>query len=52
MANSQRGEDNFMSLKDFFGLWVTFCQDFKDVWKKEMQRIAKLRLLLTEFKDN
>lgn len=43
MANSQRGDDNIMSLKDFFGLWVTFCQDFKDVWKKEMQRIAKLR---------
>lgn len=27
--------------KDFFGLWSQFCIDFKDIWKKEEQRIIK-----------
>ncbi|CAG2060879.1 unnamed protein product, partial [Timema podura] len=27
--------------KDFFFLWSPFCTDFKDIWKKEQQRIIK-----------
>lgn len=27
--------------KDFFPLWAQFCFDFKDLWKKEQQRIIK-----------
>ncbi|XP_048506416.1 protein cappuccino isoform X2 [Athalia rosae] len=28
---------------DFFILWLTFCKDFKDIWKKEQQRLTKER---------
>ncbi|KAK7504877.1 hypothetical protein BaRGS_00003905 [Batillaria attramentaria] len=28
----------------FFSLWHAFCQDFKDHWKREQQRIVRLRL--------
>ncbi|XP_076654963.1 uncharacterized protein LOC143360204 [Halictus rubicundus] len=28
----------------FFVLWLGFCQDFKDIWKKEQQRIMKERM--------
>lgn len=28
----------------FFGLWLSFCQDFKDIWKKEQERMRKERL--------
>lgn len=28
----------------FFVLWLGFCQDFKDIWKKEQQRIRKERM--------
>lgn len=28
----------------FFALWLGFCQDFKDIWKKEQQRIKKERM--------
>ncbi|XP_063240371.1 protein cappuccino isoform X2 [Bacillus rossius redtenbacheri] len=27
--------------KEFFALWSQFCTDFKDIWKKEQQRIIK-----------
>lgn len=27
----------------FFSLWLSFCQNFKDYWKREQQRIVKLR---------
>jgi len=27
--------------KDFFALWHLFCQDFKNLWKKEQARIEK-----------
>ncbi|XP_043267190.1 uncharacterized protein [Venturia canescens] len=30
--------------KDFFLLWLSFCKDFKDIWKKEQQRIRKERI--------
>ncbi|XP_057327250.1 protein diaphanous homolog 1-like isoform X2 [Microplitis mediator] len=30
--------------KDFFGLWISFCKDFKDIWKKEQQRLKKERM--------
>ncbi|XP_014673617.1 PREDICTED: formin-2-like [Priapulus caudatus] len=30
--------------KDFFSQWQGFVRDFKDVWKKEQQRIAKKRV--------
>ncbi|KAG8232947.1 hypothetical protein J437_LFUL013375 [Ladona fulva] len=27
--------------KDFFALWSPFCKEFKDIWKKEQQRVMK-----------
>ncbi|XP_071455083.1 protein cappuccino-like [Hetaerina americana] len=27
--------------KDFFVLWSPFCKEFKDIWKKEQQRVMK-----------
>ncbi|XP_075225128.1 formin protein cappuccino isoform X3 [Lycorma delicatula] len=30
--------------KDFFPLWSPFCYDFKDLWKKEQQRMIKEKL--------
>ena len=30
-----------VSPKDFFSLWSVFCSEFKDLWKKEQQRIMK-----------
>ncbi|XP_012522925.1 formin-2 isoform X2 [Monomorium pharaonis] len=29
---------------DFFNLWLSFCRDFKDIWKREQQRIRKERI--------
>lgn len=31
--------------QDFFPLWGPFCSDFKDLWKKEQQRIIKEKLM-------
>lgn len=28
----------------FFVLWLRFCRDFKDIWKKEQQRMQKERM--------
>ncbi|CAL1536956.1 unnamed protein product [Lymnaea stagnalis] len=28
----------------FFSLWLSFCSDFKDIWKKEQQNIMKVRI--------
>ncbi|KAK2586047.1 hypothetical protein KPH14_012044 [Odynerus spinipes] len=28
----------------FFALWLNFCRDFKDIWKKEQQRMLKEKL--------
>ncbi|KAK0178705.1 hypothetical protein PV327_007568 [Microctonus hyperodae] len=30
--------------KDFFQLWMSFCKDFKDIWKNEQQRLKKEKL--------
>ena len=27
--------------KDFFSVWLPFCRDYKNLWKKEQARIAK-----------
>jgi hypothetical protein len=27
----------------FFNLWCSFCSDFKEAWKKEVQKLTKLR---------
>ncbi|ESO02023.1 hypothetical protein HELRODRAFT_65173, partial [Helobdella robusta] len=35
--------ESSVSPKDFFSLWFSFCQDFKDIWKKEIQKILKER---------
>ena len=35
--------ENEVTPEYFFSLWHTFCQDFKDHWKREQQRIIKLR---------
>ncbi|KAE8741150.1 hypothetical protein FOCC_FOCC013312 [Frankliniella occidentalis] len=36
--------------RDFFPLWSPFCSDFKDIWKKEQQRIAKEKMNATKKK--
>uniref|UniRef100_A0A0C9QYA8 Capu protein n=1 Tax=Fopius arisanus TaxID=64838 RepID=A0A0C9QYA8_9HYME len=36
--------------KDFFLLWLPFCRDFKDIWKKEQQRLRKERMALVRKK--
>ncbi|XP_047367963.1 formin-2-like isoform X2 [Vespa velutina] len=28
----------------FFSLWLNFCHDFKDIWKKEQQRLRKEKM--------
>lgn len=28
-------------VKEFFGIWAPFSKDFKDIWKKEQQRLIK-----------
>ncbi|KAL1139643.1 hypothetical protein AAG570_006621 [Ranatra chinensis] len=33
-----------MAPKDFFPFWGPFCSDFKDLWKKEQQRMIKEKL--------
>jgi hypothetical protein len=33
--------DDDVDPKDFFALWSPFCSDFKDIWKKEQQRLIK-----------
>ncbi len=35
--------DSAVHPKDFFTLWVGFCTDFKDLWKREQQRVIKER---------
>lgn len=27
--------------KEFFPIWIPFCNDFKDLWNKELQKITK-----------
>ncbi|CAH1408134.1 unnamed protein product [Nezara viridula] len=39
-----------VSPQDFFPLWGPFCSDFKDLWKKEQQRIIKEKLMETKRK--
>ncbi|XP_061163770.1 uncharacterized protein LOC133172931 [Saccostrea echinata] len=34
----------------FFSLWSSFCHDFKDLWKKEQQYVAKLRVQQEELR--
>jgi len=38
-----KGKSNLADVapKDFFPLWSPFCSDFKDIWKKEQQRLIK-----------
>ncbi|CAN8008667.1 unnamed protein product, partial [Ixodes pacificus] len=36
--------------KELFGPWVPFCNDFKNIWKKEIQRKIKLDLEATRKK--
>jgi hypothetical protein len=35
------GANDDVDPKDFFALWSPFCSDFKDIWKKEQQRLIK-----------
>ncbi|XP_059162298.1 formin-like isoform X2 [Physella acuta] len=39
-----RGNEKVVTPEHFFSLWLSFCSDFKDMWKKEQQHIMKLRL--------
>ncbi|CAH0393562.1 unnamed protein product [Bemisia tabaci] len=34
-------QESDISPKDFFQLWVSFCSDFKDIWKVEQQKMIK-----------
>ena len=34
-----------VSPKDFFSMWTSFCDDFKNLWKREQQRVIKERLV-------
>lgn len=29
------------AVSEFFGIWAPFTKDFKDIWKKEQQRLIK-----------
>jgi len=29
--------------KDFFGLWTSFCHEFKELWKTEQRRVCQER---------
>ena len=40
-----KASDNEVTPEYFFSLWAGFCQDFKDSWKREKQKLAKQRLL-------
>ncbi|KAK3092858.1 hypothetical protein FSP39_007992 [Pinctada imbricata] len=37
------GEDT-VTPEYFFSLWSVFCKDFKDIWKKEQQKMVKQRI--------
>ncbi|GFO35602.1 formin-2 [Plakobranchus ocellatus] len=39
-----KGGDKKVTPEHFFSLWLSFCSDFKDIWKKEQQALVKLRL--------
>lgn len=43
-----KAEDKVVTPEHFFSMWLSFCHDFKDHWKKEQQRIIKLRIKETE----
>ena len=36
-----KGDDEPMTPTDFFGMWTSLCADFKEMWKKEQQVVAK-----------
>ncbi|XP_031781732.1 protein cappuccino isoform X2 [Nasonia vitripennis] len=36
--------------KDFFILWVSFCQDFKDIWQREQQILKKIEDIREKYK--
>lgn len=38
-----RSGDKEVTPEYFFSQWSTFCQDFKDQWKREQQRLLKIR---------
>lgn len=42
--------DKVVTPEYFFTMWHSFCVDFKDHWKKEQQRIVKLRIKENEEK--
>uniref|UniRef100_T1JJV2 FH2 domain-containing protein n=1 Tax=Strigamia maritima TaxID=126957 RepID=T1JJV2_STRMM len=39
-----KGNINETQPNDFFSVWISFCNDFKEIWKKEQQRILKKQL--------
>ena len=36
-----KDNDGPMTPAEFFGLWTAVCVDFKELWKKEQQIVAK-----------
>lgn len=38
--------------KEFFALWSSFCSDFKDIWKKELQKKRKQEIERTRKRVN
>ncbi|KAL4238472.1 riboflavin kinase [Mactra antiquata] len=42
--------DKVVTPEYFFSLWCSFCQDFKDIWKREQQKIIKQKIKENELK--
>jgi formin 2 len=40
-----KSSENEVTTEYFFSLWATFGQHFKDAWKRETQKLSKLRYL-------
>ena len=36
--------DKIVTPEYFFSLWSSFCDDFKQMWKKEQQKVLKIKL--------
>jgi len=35
--------DKIVTPEYFFSLWSSFCDDFKQMWKKEQQKVLKIK---------
>lgn len=42
--------DKVVTPEYFFSLWSSFCEDFKQLWKKEQQKVLKIKLQEAEIR--